>query len=452
MKSNVRLPISAFCLLTAGQACAAEPLPLSAAYWRDPAFQKAFNASYRIEARIEPTVSAEERALLVEIQGLMEKDQRKEALAKLAASPLTAGSAALRFNLGNLYFEEGKVEEAIAAYGAALGEYPSFRRAHRNLAVARVREGDLEGALEPLIEAIRLGDSEGATYGLLGYCRLQRGEWASALQAYRLAQVSEPDTAEWKAGIAQCLQNLNARDEAVALLDEVIQQRPLEGSYAVLQASILLELGRHDDAVKALELPRRLAQLDPDGLLLLADLHLRAGRREAARLAVGEAFGSAGEASPGRVTALAATAMGVRDWEFAGELLDRAKAGEGDAPRVLRLLRARLQIESGSAPAEGGSGLAELIQEDPTDGEALLALGKYRAAGGQPAEAELIFERATAAPASATEAWIELARLRVAASRYPAALAAVDAALELSPNEELRAYRGSLARLIEAAE
>jgi len=439
-------------LLAASLASAAEPLPLSAAYWRDPAFQKAFNASYRIEARIEPSVSSEERALLVEIQNLMAKGERKSALAKLQASPLTAESSALRFNLGNLQFEEGLLEEAVKSYGGAIEGYPSFRRAHRNLAMAQIRLGELEPALAHLIEAVRLGDSEGATYGMLGYSRLQRGEWASALQAYRLAQISEPDTPEWKAGIAQCLQNLNARDEAAALLDEVIRQRPLEPSYAILQASLLLELGRAEDAVKALELPRRLGTLDPDGLLLLADLHLRADRRPAASESMDAAFSAETPPSAGRSAALAGTAMSLRDWPLATALLEKAVLGDGDPPRILRLISARLKIESGVAAEEGAGELAALLQEDPTDGESLIALAKFRADAGQPGEAELLFERATAAEESAAEAWIELARLRVAQQRYQAALLAVDEALALDDNPALEHYRRELAALVLAAE
>ncbi len=441
---------SVFSLSLAGL-WAAEPLEISSAYWRDPAFQKAFNGSYRIEARIEPPVSSEERGLLVEVQGLMEKGQRDAALSKLKGSPLTAKSAALKFNLGNLHFEEGEIEEAIEAYADAIEDYPSFRRAHRNLAMARIRQGDIEPALEHLIEAIRLGDAEGATYGMLGYCRLDRGEWASALQAYRLAQVSEPDTAEWKAGIAQCLQNLNARDEAAALLDEVIRQRPMEPSYASLQASILMDLGRMEDAVKALELPRRLGKLDPDSLLLLADLHLRADRRESARDAVEAAFSNERKPSTGRIVGVVHSAMSLRDWEIAKELLDAAGVGAEEAPRSLRLASARWKIESSEAPEDGASELAALISEDPSDGDALMALGKHKVLAGEPGEAELLFERATATENHAKEAWVELARLRVSQDRYEAALQAVDKALALGPDETLTDYRRNLAALVNAA-
>ncbi|WP_193213857.1 tetratricopeptide repeat protein [Luteolibacter marinus] len=430
---------------------AAEPLPLSTSYWKDPAFQKAFNGSYRIEARIEPTVSSEERGLLVEVQGLMEKGDRKAALAKLKGSALTAKSAALTFNLGNLHFEEGDLDAAVKSYESAIKDYPSFRRAHRNLAMALVRLKKTEEALGHLIEAVRLGDSEGATYGLLGYCRVERGEWASALQAYRMAQVSEPDTAEWKAGVAQCLENLNARDEAVALLDEVIRQRPEVPSYSTLQASILLDLGRSEDAVKALEFPRRLGRLDGDGLLLLAELDLRAERADDAKEVIDEAFALEVKPTTARVLSVTGAAAMLREWDLAEMLVGKAMPAEGEAPRALRLAAARIKIESGKAPEEGAGDLAKLLKEDPTDGEALMALGKYDVSREKFGEAELLFERATAVQETAADAWVELARLRVGATRYEEALKAVDEALKIRPGGSLEAYRASLQKLVDAA-
>ncbi len=439
-------------LLIASLAQAAEPLPLSTSFWRDDAFVKSFNGSYRIEARIEPTVSTEERGLLVEVQKLMGSGNRKSALAKLKGSPLTAKSAALTFNLGNLYFEEGDLDETEKAYREAIESYPSFRRAHRNLGVVLVRQDKNEEALKHLIEAIKLGDSDGSTYGLLAYCRLQDGEWASALQAYRMAQVSEPDAVEWKAGIAQCLQHLEARDEAVALLDEVIRQRPEESGYAVLQASLLIELGRISEAVKALELPRRLKRLDGDGLLLLAELNLRELRPDEALALVEEAFTVEVQPTDPRLMAVLGFSCSVREWEVAKALLAKAKEQvEGEAPRPLRLAEAKLEIDSGEAPEKGAERLTKLIEEDPTDGVALLELGKYEVARGKTGEGGLLLERATAVEEIAADAWVEIAKLRVAESRFGAALKAVDEALALRPGGSLENYRKSLAKLADAA-
>ncbi len=458
-----------------------EPLPLSTSYWRDPAFLRAFNASYRIEARIEPSVSSEERGLLVEIQELMADGDRAGAIERLRESDLTDDSPALIFNLANLHFEEGDLEAAVERYREAIGEMPSFRRAQRNLAVALVRKEKLEEAMPHLLEAIRLGDAEGSTYGLLGYCRLQRGEWASALQAYRLAQLSEPDVVEWLAGIAQCLQNLDAREEAAAMLDEVVRKRPAEASYAVLRASVLLDLGRRTDAVETLELPHRLGTLDPDSRLLLADLHLRDGRAAAARDRMRAAFPDPGngEADPAeapddeetgedeapprrpdvsRVATLAASALRQSDWEFAREVLDLAapRALE-ETPRALRLLEARLLIESGDDPAGGGEILRELISSDPTDSDALIALARHLAAPEDASadalgEAALLLERAAADADADAEARLELARIHLRGGRYDEAAEAAAVAYDLDPREEIRQYRDSLASLAEAAQ
>jgi len=429
-----------------------EPLPLSSSYWKDPAFLKSFNGSYRIEARIEPVVSSEVRGLLVEVQKLMEDEERESALKKIKDSSLTAKSPALQFNLGNLQFEEGELDEAQKSFESAIEGYPSFRRAHRNLGLVLVRKGELEKALEHLLEAMRLGDSDGTTYGLVGYCRLQRGEWASALQAYRMAQLSQPKSVQWKAGVAQCLQNLDAEVEAVAMLDEVIRQRPEESSYALLQASMLMELQRDEDAVKTLELPRRLGRLDPDGLLLLADLHLRAGRVESASTLVDESFESENKPGEARVLATLASAMRGEAWELADSLVEQATPEEGEASRGIRLASARLDIESGRAPEKGVEMLVKLIDEDPVDGQALLALGRHQMSTGDLGGAGLLLERATAVPETAADAWIELARLKVDQRNYAEALKAVDQALVLRPGGELEAYRESLARLVEASE
>jgi tetratricopeptide (TPR) repeat protein len=452
LKHRLTLLVSGLWFLASSpQVYSAEPLPLSTSYWNDPAFLKSFNGSYRIEARIEPNLTTEERGLLVEIQKLMAAGKRDAALEKITSSKLTADSAALTFNLGNLQFETGEIKKAIAAYKTALEKYPSFRRAHRNLALAYVREEDLGKALTHLTEAIRLGDSEGSTYGLLGYCRLSRKEYASALQAYRLAQVTEPEVAEWKAGTAQCLQNLNEKTEAIALLEEVVRQRPLEASYSVLKANIHLDLAQPELAVKALELPFRLKILDPDATLLLADLHLRADRKPSATATIAAAFSSEeNQPSTQSILRLITTASSRTDWPLVKGLLEKAATESPD--RQIRIAKARYLIESGEDLDAGVEILKTLTTEDPAEGQALLALAKHLVQSAQPDTAELLFERATIDPDTAYEAQIELARLHVSQSRYTDAMKSIDAALALNPTESLRTYREALQQTLNAAE
>lgn len=452
-RSMSSVMLRALCSLgwvVAGLATAVEPLPISSAYWKDEAFLKAFNGSYRIEARIEPSLSSEQRGVLVKVQELMADAKRKEAIALLEGSELTKDSAALTFNLGNLQLENGDLQQAIASYQKAIKSYPSFRRAHRNLGLALVRKEQWDEALEHLGEAVRLGDSEGLTYGLLGYCRLAREQYASALQAYRLAQVSEPDVAEWSAGIAQCLQQLNQREEAIALLDEVIRKRPMEASYAALKANIHLQLGQLDAATKALELPHRLGILSADSTLQLAELHLRGQRLAEAAEVMNAAFAKeASTPSEQAILRLLQIAVIEQEWPLAKQLLGRVP--DQGSSRALRLTKANYLIQSGE-DAEAGLGiLRDLTKEDPTDGEALIALAKHLVDSGQPAAAELIYERAAADSDHAFAAYSGLTRLHASQSRYAKALEAVDQALALQADEGLEAYRKALRQALEAS-
>jgi tetratricopeptide (TPR) repeat protein len=256
--------------------------------------------------------------------------------------------------------------------------------------------------------------------------------------------------AEWKAGVAQCLQETGAKEEAVALLDEVIALRPLEASYAVLLANIHLDLDRPDSAAKALELPYRLGVLPPDPILMLADLHLRADRPDAAKSATKNAFSKESKPGTDAILRLIATASAQGDWPFAKDLIVKAETPKPS--RTMNLTKARYLIDSEEDPAAGAKLLEKLVSDDPTDGTALLALAKHHAETGQPGSAELLLERATADTASAYEAHVELVRLLVAQSRYADALKSTDAALALNPTEQLINYRKALAETSSAAE
>lgn len=433
-----------------GTAAAAEPLPLSPSYWKDPAFLKSFNGSYRIEARIEPTVSTLERGLLVQIQTLMAAGKRTASIEKLTSSKLTADSPALTFNLATLLLEAGDLEKSAAAYRNAIAAYPSFRRAHRNLAIVLVRQEKLADALTHLIEAVRLGDTDGTTFGLLGHCRIARGEYASALQSYRFAQVTQPEVPEWKAGIAACLQETGDKKEAVALLNEVIASRPTDPGYSVLLANLHLDLSDDAAAAKALELPHRLGILSPDPTLLLADLHLRADRHPAAEAAIASAFSSEeNPPSDAAIIHLVTSASALGAWETAGDLL--AKTTDHSS-RSVRLASARFLIASEKDPEKGEADLTVLTAEDPTDGSALLALAKRLADTDRPARAELLLERAVTDSATSYEAHISLARIHTIQARYAEALTAIDLALALRPSDSLREYRDSLAQTLAASQ
>ena len=147
---------------------AAEKMPLSKDYWKNPIFLKEFNGSYRIDANIEPVLSSGERGELVAIQKLMASGKRADVIKKLQASKYSRTSASIQFNLGNVLSEEGELTKAISSYKKAIAILPSFRRAYQNLAYVYVKQEDYEKAFPLLLKVLNLGGNDGSVHGLLG--------------------------------------------------------------------------------------------------------------------------------------------------------------------------------------------------------------------------------------------------------------------------------------------
>ncbi|BDS08308.1 hypothetical protein NT6N_33480 [Oceaniferula spumae] len=436
---------------------AAEPLPLSKSYWKDDAFLKSFNGSYRINARIEPAVTTEERGLLVSIQTMMASGDRKGALAKLKSSSLIKTSPAVAFNAGNIQFELGEMESAAEYYQQALKVFPSFRRAHRNLGFVYARSEDWDKAMPSFEEALKLGDQDGSTYGQLAYGRMQKNQYASALQAYRLAQVTQPESIDWKAGIAQCLQHLQRNEEALALIEEVITARPDEVSYYLLQSSIQLSMDKVDDAMANLELVRRMGKLDADNHLLLANLHLRSGSSKLARPVMMAALEM--EEKPPLTSALNVLEFTTQtqDWKLAREFADAMVKAWPEVKDVKlankqKRLSALIDIDSAENPERGAATLAELIKNDPLDAASLILLARYRVTEKRNQEAEMLLQQAARIEGSEYEARVELAKLHVSGNRYEEALKQLDLALKIRPSEAVTSYRNAIEKLAEAAQ
>ena len=439
------------------------PIPLSTAYWKDPQFLKSFNGTYRINARIEPSVTSEERTLLVSIQSMMAQGKREKALQTLSKSRFAHKSAAIDFNMGNLQFELGKIKDAILSYHRAIRRFPNFRRAHKNLGFCYARENRWNDAMKELEEAIRLGDQDGATYGQLAYGRMQQGHYASALQAYRLAQVTQPDSVDWKAGVAQCLQYLKRNEEALALIEEVIELRPDESSYYLLETSIQMALGQIDDAVANLDWLRRNDKLDAENHLLLASLHLRSGNNRLARPLVLKALTMSPLPSPHSSMNLLEFLIQMKDWSMATETLTAIenaypKLAEEKSDELKNLshkkqrLAAMIDIDSKTNPERGKTILETLLRENPLDAESMLVLARYHTSQKQLQEAEMLLQQATKVKSYRARAQIELAKLYVSQARYKEAIKQLDQSLKDTPNQSVKEYRDAVAHLAEAAE
>ncbi len=357
-----------------GSLSAAEPLVVQASYWKNDSFLKSFNGSYRVQANVEPFVEGKERDLFVSIQGLMAEGKREEALRQLEQSSLK--TAAVEFNRGNLYFELGNDELAKVSYMSALEQFPSFLRAHRNLGFLYARQGEMLDAKEHFKESISLGDQNGASFGWLGHCYLEAGKVSSALQCYRMAGLTEPDVPNWKAGEAQCLQDLGDLNAAQVLLAEVVSEFPNESSYSLMQVELFLQLHEMEKAMAVLEWLKRKEKLGAQNSMLLADLHLRAGNINLAINLVESVLNDEEGVTASSVVTWLSNAHELVDWSRLDELFQRVSQYAKEELERTDFARVQAKHDAVKQPEDARRLYSELVKLNPLNAGLLFDYGQ----------------------------------------------------------------------------
>jgi tetratricopeptide (TPR) repeat protein len=117
-------------------------------------------------------------------------------------------------NLGNLLFDDGKVDEAIAHYDAALRQNPNNADIHFNLGKALIQEGRNAEALPQFEVVVRLSPADSEAHDNLGVALLGIGRTAEAMTEFEAAIRLRPDNAIAHYNLGIALRALGRPDEA----------------------------------------------------------------------------------------------------------------------------------------------------------------------------------------------------------------------------------------------
>jgi tetratricopeptide (TPR) repeat protein len=423
--------------------------------WGDPRFRQEFLLSFRPNSEIEPAVTAVEREQMEKKMLPLLGTNPEAARAALEELTTPESSALFDFTLGNLYFQEERLEEAVARYAAAIDKFPSFRRAHKNLGLIHVRTGRFADAIASLSRVIQLGGGEGLTYGLLGYAYGSTEQYLPAESAYRQALLLQPEVMDWKLGLTRSVLGQRKYGEAIALCEDLIARNPERSDYWLLQANAFIGLGRPLEAAQNYEVVRRMGKATPAMMNTLGDIYVNAEMLDLASRAYVQAheLDPQRNLEPGlqRVEVLAQ--RGALDQAQA--LLDRIEALAGGplepAARSKALkLRSRITV-AGGAGKESVEVLEQIVALDPLDGEALILLGQHYARVDEPERAIFYYERAESLSAFEAAAKVRRAQLLVGMARYPEAVPLLERAQELEPRDDVARYLEQVQRLARAS-
>jgi len=422
--------------------------------WNDPVFRRRLAESYAAEADLEPKLTQPEREQLQAAFNLIATDQVDAAIAALQplCGPLVG--ATYEFTLANLYFQQEKVDEALPYYRTAVDKYPKFRRAWKNLAIILVRKADWKDAAQALTRVVELGGGDAVTYGLLGYAYSNLEVHMSAETAYRMANLLDPQTMDWKMGLARSFFKQKRYTDAAALFGNLIAENTERADLWMLQANAFIGLGQPMRAAENFEVVDRLGKSTPESLNTLGDIYVNEELFEAAV----KHYVRALELNPtvkAERAIRAAKALAARGANSQAKPLVarveelRGKDISAEEKKDLLKLRARIALSEGAGEEEAKV-LKEIVDLDPLDGDALLLLGQHAQRSNDPVQAIFYYERAASLESFEPDAKVRHAQLLVSQGKYAEALPLLRRAQQLKPRENIQQYLEQVERAAQA--
>ncbi len=423
--------------------------------------------SYGFLSDVEPKVSSEEQELLVKVRELFEASRFREAEQEIVrfiqiienpTDPEVAKgeiSPAMVFVLGNLYFQADRTDEARRAFLEAIRRFPRFRRAYTNLGYLYISKNMTEEALPMLQKAIELGENSSRAYGLLGYCHLLKKNALAGENAYRQAYLLDPDSRDWKLGLAQALMAQEKFPEASSLIGSLIEENPNDKQLWLQQTNALLAMEKKDEATVNLEVLRLKGLADESNLNLLGNLYMDGNEPQLALYAYLAAMDKAEKLDMDRTLK---SAKILSDYGFPDKADDfitkiRAKAGDSisDSEKLSLMLTEVSVAQAKKETDRVEAILNQLLELNPTNGEVLLELARHkdllsREESDEKRRDELVVEARTNYQLAAREesvaypANLSLGQMLVRERRYPEALPHLQTALTLRKSDSLDQY------------
>jgi tetratricopeptide (TPR) repeat protein len=453
-------------LLITHTAIAAPDLILPQHLFQQPNFAKEFVGSYGILSDVEPKVSDAEQQLLGRLQTLFSESKFKDAENLLVAfikevekptDPERAAgeiSPALVFVLGNLYFQSERLDEAKRAFQEAIKRFPKFRRAHTNLGYVAISTNKVDEALASFQKAVGLGETSPRVMGMLGYCYLAKQNPLAAENAYRQAYLIDPDSSEWKLGLAQSLLMQEKFAEAASMFGVLIRENPQDKQLWMRQTSAWLALDRKEEAILNLETLRLMGLADENNLNLLGNIYLDQAQPKLALDAYSAAMDRAATLN---IAQALKSAKILNDFGFSEQSAELLKKIRTAAPKLMgaeRLLLDLTEVKVARALKKNAEALAilkQLAADVPGNPEVMLEIGKHydmvardevdeEKAKLAVAEAKTHYQLALANDTTAQQANLAFGQLLIRENRPQDALIYLEKALQLKKSEPLEQY------------
>jgi tetratricopeptide (TPR) repeat protein len=402
----------------------------------------------------EPTVTPEESALLNTALRAAETNIT-QAIRMLQTRKRPEASPALDFAIGNLHFQSERLDEAAVAYEAALKTLPKFRGAIMNLGRVYLLQERTQDAIELYQRLVTDGQADADILLLLGHALLMENAPVSAESAYRQSLLLRPKHPDAMLGMAKALMQQERYAEGLALVGEILLRDPTNRELWSLRANACLSMGKHGEAMRAIEKARRLGCADTEMLATLGDLLLNHDQPEDA-LRVYEAAFAGDTPSMARMLRAIEGFLMVGDAQGATKMIARAEAaGERAGASLIErretaLLRLKAELAQQTEQFAGARALCEdVLKLDPLNGRTMLVLAELQQQAGRLEDAAMTCERAARVKGYEADALVRQARIEVQRERYDRAASLLEAAQTFEDQAHVARYLEQVRRMVD---
>jgi tetratricopeptide (TPR) repeat protein len=168
-------------------------------------------------------------------------------------SPVEPFYSEAHYNVGLILAARGDIEGAKQHYLSALRMNPTHARTHGGLAFVLAAQGDTDGALAEYREAIRLDPDFVSAHTNLAITLENLGQTTEAITHYAAAARLEPERAESRANLAAALANADRLPEAIEEFRAALQRKPQLAEARFGLASAEAQAGQVPQAVAELD-------------------------------------------------------------------------------------------------------------------------------------------------------------------------------------------------------
>ena len=152
-------------------------------------------------------------------------------------------------NLGTVFLQMGRTDEAIAQFNKALEIDRNYAAAHNSLGNALLRIERVDESLAHLQKALELNPNYAEAHNNLGNTLVQMGKWSQAAAHYTRAFEIDPRYAEAHNNLGALLLQMGRVDESFAHLQRALEIDSEEAEAHSNLGNTLLRMGRANEAV-----------------------------------------------------------------------------------------------------------------------------------------------------------------------------------------------------------